>query len=56
MQTLNQALTELMKKGLITEEQACNNTGMIEELKSLQSSSRKSNQTADQNESSGRTG
>ena len=46
MQTLNQALTELMQKGLITEEQAYNNTSMIEELKSLQNSSRKNNQTA----------
>ena len=54
MQTLNQALTELMKKGLITQEQAYNYTTMIEELKSLQSSPRKSNQTADQGETSGR--
>jgi len=41
MQTLNQALAELIGKGLITEEQAYNYTNMIEELKSLQSSSRK---------------
>ncbi len=41
MQTLNQALAELIQKGLITEEQAYNYTNMIEELKSLQSSSRK---------------
>jgi len=41
MQTLNQALTDLIGKGLITEEQAYNYTNMIEELKSLQSSSRK---------------
>jgi len=31
----------LIQKGLITEEQAYNYTNMIEELKSLQSSSRK---------------
>jgi twitching motility protein PilT len=42
MQTLNQALADLIQKGLITDEQAFNYTTMIEELKSLQSSSRKS--------------
>ncbi len=47
MQTLNQALTELIKKGLITEEQAYNYTSMIEELKSLQGPPRKSDQPAD---------
>lgn len=41
MQTLNQSLTDLIQKGLITEEQAYNYTTMIEELRSLQSSSRK---------------
>jgi len=46
MQTLNQALSVLLKKRQITEEQAYNYTGMIEELKSLQSSSRKTNQEA----------
>jgi len=44
MQTLNQALTELMRKGQITEEQAYSYTSMIEELKSMQSSPRKTNQ------------
>jgi Tfp pilus assembly ATPase PilU len=47
MQTLNQALAELIKKGLITEEQAYNNTSMLEELKSLQNLSRKSKQKAE---------
>jgi len=56
MQTLNQALTELMQKGMITEEEAYNRASMVDELKSLQSSPRKSNQTADQGEPSGRTG
>jgi twitching motility protein PilT len=43
MQTLNQALTELIQKGLITEEQAYSYTGMLEELKSMQNLSRKNN-------------
>jgi twitching motility protein PilT len=46
MQTLNQALTELIHKGLITEQQAYTYTGMVEELKSLQSSARKASKTA----------
>jgi twitching motility protein PilT len=46
MQTLNQALAELMQNGLITEEQAYNTTSMSEELKSLLHSSRKNSQTS----------
>jgi twitching motility protein PilT len=36
MQTLNQALADLLKRGLISEEQAHAKTGMLAELKSLQ--------------------
>jgi twitching motility protein PilT len=36
MQTLNQALADLLKSGLITEEQAHAKTGMLAELKALQ--------------------
>jgi twitching motility protein PilT len=43
MQTLNQALTELIQKGLIDQELAYKYTSMIEELKALQSSSRRDN-------------
>jgi len=42
MQTLNQALSDLIHKGAITKEQAFKYTNMIEELKSLQSMPRKS--------------